>query len=224
MIYITGDTHIPADIGKLSSKRFPEQKNLAKNDYVIICGDFGGVWDESNEERYWIKWLNKKSFTTIFIDGNHENFDLLKSFPTIDFYGATAHKISDSILHINRGEVFEIEDIRFFAFGGASSHDKEYRTEGKNWWKEELPSNEEIQNAIRKLNGVNYSVDYIITHCAANRVQREIANYEENILTDFFEELIDKGNYKKWFFGHYHIDRIIDDRHIAVFEKVIKLD
>ena len=224
MIYITGDTHIPADIGKLSSKRFPEQKNLTKNDYVIICGDFGGVWDESNEEKYWIKWLNKKSFTTIFIDGNHENFDLLKSFPTIDFYGAAAHKISDSIFHIKRGEVFEIEGIRFFAFGGASSHDKEYRTEGKNWWKEELPSNEEIQNAIRKLNGVNYSVDYIITHCAANSIQREIASYEENILTDFFEELIDKGNYKKWFFGHYHIDRIIDDRHIAVFEKVIKLD
>ena len=60
MIYITGDTHIPTDIGKLSSKRFPEQKNLTKNDYVIICGDFGGVWDESNEEKYWIKWLNKK--------------------------------------------------------------------------------------------------------------------------------------------------------------------
>ena len=74
------------------------------------------------------------------------------------------------------------------------------------------------------MNGVNHSVDYIITHCAANSIQREIASYEENILTDFFEELIDKGNYKKWFFGHYHIDRIIDDRHIAVFEKVIKLD
>ena len=42
MIYITGDTHIPTDVGKLSSKRFPEQKNLTKNDYVIICGDFGG--------------------------------------------------------------------------------------------------------------------------------------------------------------------------------------
>ena len=114
--------------------------------------------------------------------------------------------------------------IRFFAFGGASSHDKEYRTEGKNWWKEELPSNEEIQNAIRKLNGVNYSVDCIITHCAANSIQREIATYEENILTDFFEELISKTKYKKWFFGHYHEDRVIDDRHVAVFDKVIKLE
>ena len=64
MIYITGDTHIPSDIGKLSAKRFREQKNLSKNDYLIICGDFGGVWDGSNEEKYWLKWLRDKSFTT----------------------------------------------------------------------------------------------------------------------------------------------------------------
>ena len=51
MIYITGDTHIPVDIGKLSVKRFPEQKEMTKRDYVIICGDFGGVWDGSNEEK-----------------------------------------------------------------------------------------------------------------------------------------------------------------------------
>ena len=55
-------------------------------------------------------------------------------------------------------------------------------------------------------------------------IQREIATYEENILTDFFEELISKTKYKKWFFGHYHEDRVIDDRHVAVFDKVIKLE
>lgn len=43
MIYITGDTHIPIDIGKLSTSRFPKQKSLTKDDYVIVCGDFGGV-------------------------------------------------------------------------------------------------------------------------------------------------------------------------------------
>ncbi len=81
MIYITGDTHIPADIQKLSAKRFSEQKEMTKSDYVIICGDFGGVWDGSNEEKYWIKWLKSKNFTTLFIDGNHENFDMLFNLP-----------------------------------------------------------------------------------------------------------------------------------------------
>lgn len=43
MIYITGDTHIPYDVTKLTTKAFPEQKKLTKNRYVLICGDFGGV-------------------------------------------------------------------------------------------------------------------------------------------------------------------------------------
>ncbi len=55
MIYITGDVHIPVDIKKLSTKNFPKQKELTKNDYVIILGDFGGVWNNGNEELYWRK-------------------------------------------------------------------------------------------------------------------------------------------------------------------------
>ena len=46
MIYLTGDTHIPIDISKLNTKNFPEQKNLTRNDYIIIIGDFGLYWHE----------------------------------------------------------------------------------------------------------------------------------------------------------------------------------
>ena len=57
MIFITGDTHGNIDIKKLNSRMFPEQKTLAKSDFVIIAGDFGLIWDDSNECKYWIKWL-----------------------------------------------------------------------------------------------------------------------------------------------------------------------
>ena len=52
MIFITGDTHGDIDIQKLSSKNFPKGKTLTKNDYVIVCGDFGLVWDGSNSDKY----------------------------------------------------------------------------------------------------------------------------------------------------------------------------
>ena len=51
MIYVTGDTHIDQDISKLNAKSFPKQKDLTKNDYVIICGDFGGVWFGNHKEK-----------------------------------------------------------------------------------------------------------------------------------------------------------------------------
>ena len=89
-----------------------------------MCGDFG-IWHDNAEERYWLKWLNNKPFTTVFVDGNHENFDRLYSdeFPIVDFHGGKAHKIRDNIYHLMRGYVFEFDGKRFFCLGGASSHD-----------------------------------------------------------------------------------------------------
>lgn len=222
MIYITGDTHIPSDIGKLSSKRFPVQKHLTDKDYIIICGDFGGVWCGDNEELYWRKWLDNKKFTTLFIDGNHENFDMLSESPEVEFHGSTAHKISDKIYHLMRGQIYSIDGKKIFTFGGASSHDKEFRKEGKTWWKQELPTENEINTAIKNLNEADNTVDIIITHCAPSSVQRMVnPSYDENILTDFLDNLKDNISYSYWFFGHYHKDIKITDKHTCVYEEII---
>lgn len=224
MIYITGDTHIPVDIQKLSAKRFPQQKEMTKKDYVIICGDFGGVWDGSNEEKYWIKWLKNKNFTTLFIDGNHENFDMLYSLPIVELCGGTAHKIDNGIYHLIRGEAYMIDGKKIFVFGGADSHDKEYRMERRNWWCAEMPNEQEYSNAEKNLKKNNFEVDYVITHCAPTSVQNAIApTYEENKLTDFFESIKNKLIFKKWFFGHYHKDVVLDDKFEGVFNKTIRI-
>lgn len=68
MIYITGDCH--GEYSRFSTKTFPEQKQMTKDDYITICGDFG-YWDESREQEYWLDWLEAKPFTTLWIDGNH---------------------------------------------------------------------------------------------------------------------------------------------------------
>ena len=224
MVYITGDTHIPVDISKLNTKRFPDQNNLTKDDFLIICGDFGGVWNNDNEEIYWRKWLEHKKFTTLFIDGNHENFNLLKKFEIVDFAGGKAQEISNDIYHLMRGQIYEIEGKQIFTFGGASSHDKEYRTKDKNWWEEELPSAQELETAISNLAANGWNVDYIITHCAPSSVQKGISsNYDQDILTEFFEDIKNKTTFTKWFFGHYHIDAEIDDKFRCLFNNIEKL-
>jgi len=223
MIYITGDTHIPTDIQKLSSKHFCDQKALTDKDFLIICGDFGGVWCGDNEEIYWRKWLNNKNFTTLFVDGNHENFDMLNEFPRVDFFGGKAHKINDKIYRLMRGEIYNIDGRKIFAFGGASSHDKDMRTEGKNWWKEELPSQDEMDRAVENLTRVGWQADIVITHCAPTSIQRIVCpSYEENILTDFLDSVKEKLQFEKWYFGHYHKDCSIDEKFSAVFNSITK--
>ncbi len=224
MIYITGDTHIPIDIHKLNVRHFPEQKQLTKQDYLIICGDFGGVWDGSAEENYWLKWLSQKRFTTLFVDGNHENHKTLNEYPVIEYHGGKAHRILN-MYHLMRGQVFTLDNLKFFTMGGASSHDKEHRKEGVSWWPEELPSNSEYDEAIQNLDRHDWTVDYVISHCVADSIQKRISDYyEHDKLTNFLEVIIKQDlRYKHWYFGHYHEDKVIDEKHTCLYDRIIKI-
>ncbi len=53
-IYVTGDTHgsqshgmysIDGFMHRFNATSFPGQKGLGKEDDVVICGDFGGIWN-----------------------------------------------------------------------------------------------------------------------------------------------------------------------------------
>lgn len=226
MIYVTGDIHGYIDIDKLSPDNFPEGKTLTHNDYLIICGDFGLLWEDSDTEHYWLGWLDSMPWTTLWIDGNHENFDILADYPTEEWNGGVIQRITDNILHLCRGHIFDIDGSRIFAFGGAESHDKEFRIEGESYWKQEIPSAEEIENGRQVLEAAEWKVDYVITHSLPSDIQRELfgdIEFPTNILTDFFEEISYKLSFKLWFSGHYHNTLIYDDKFFLLYNDVIRL-
>ena len=251
MIYITGDIH--CDPTRFSTGSFPEQKEMTKDDIVIILGDFGIVWDryyETKNEKYWLNWLENKPFTTVFIDGNHDNFERLAQYPIKEWNGGKVHEIRPSVLHLMRGEVFTIEDKKLFAFGGASSRDiadgildgnaidlkkqiKNMRDQGKymwrisheSWWKEELPSEEEMQNGINNLEKHNWKVDYILSHTPPASVIVLLGHglYEQDILTKYLEEIRWKTEYKRHYMGHMHVDRAVNDKDILLYEQIVRI-
>jgi len=227
MIFVTGDVHGVHSINtRLNSKNFPEQKGMTKDDYVIITGDFGLVWNMDKEDTYWLKWLDKKPFTTLFIDGNHENFDLLDAYPVEVWNGGNVHRINDSVLHMMRGQVFDLQGRRFFTFGGADSHDKAYRKEGVSWWKREMPSDEEYEEGVKNLERVNWQVDTVLTHtCSATTL-----DYINHLLClgvpvddlhAFLYMIEERLLYKDWYFGHFHEDRaMLNNQHLLYEGKV----
>ncbi|SDA11773.1 Predicted phosphoesterase [Ruminococcus sp. YE71] len=212
MIVITGDIHGTIDIAKLDIENTPGLAALTENDYLIIAGDFGLIWSGSEEEQYWLDWLDSMPWTTLFIDGNHENFDMLEKLPEEEWHGGRIHRVTDKIFHLMRGQIFEIEGLTFFTFGGAESHDKYYRVEGESWWPQELPSKAELLEGRHALENAGFKVDYILTHCAPTSVQRELIllrdddSYTRNVLTEFLEGVKIRTQYERWFCGHYHID------------------
>ena len=247
MIYITGDTH--SDFSRFTEENFLIQSEMTKDDYIIICGDFGGVWtfeEDSRREKEALDWLNNKSFTTLFVDGNHENYTRLYNYPIEEWKGGKVHKIRDSVLHLMRGEIFDIDNKRIFAFGGARSHDiqdgilnldeeekiYEYRKRGAYfrirdflWWDLELPTNQEMENGIENLEKVNYKVDYIISHCCPTSIQALINPiYKRDILTDYLQQISEKCTFKKWYFGHYHDYRQVNAQFTLLYEDILPLE
>ncbi len=246
-IYITGDTH--GDVRRLNTTSFYEQKEMTKDDYVIILGDFGLVWDykgESREERNWLNWLEEKSFTTLFIDGNHENHDRLREMSVEMWNGGKVHKVRPSVIHLMRGQVFNIDGLKIFTFGGASSHDikdgilepgdprikkwwkdytKLFRINKQSWWEGELPTKQEMAEGLINLEKNNWKVDYVMTHCTASSTTAIIGDghYGQDILTDYLQEIKDRLKFKKWFFGHHHIDKQISADEICLFEQIIRI-
>lgn len=225
MFYITGDTHIPIDIQKLAPENFELQNNLTRNDYVIICGDFGGVWDNSKIRLEYLQWLNDRNFTTLFVDGNHENFDALYSMPVSPWKGGKVHYIRDNIIHLMRGQIFDIDGTRFFTMGGGNSMDKAFRTIHQSWWPQEMPSEDEYRAAYAGLKTAGYKVDYIISHTAPSSVieKYSLKNHYEQELTDFFQDIMQKTQFKKWFFGHFHDDIILNDKFSLMYNKIYDL-
>ena len=218
MVYVTGDLH-----GDYSRFKRPEMKKLRAGDILLVCGDFGFIWDNSKQEQAVLKKLSEKKYTIAFVDGCHENFDLLQQYRLVRWRGGVARLIAPNIFHLQRGEIYTIENQKYFASGGGHSQDYEYRRDTGNWWRQEQPTHDEIRRAIRNLNRNQATVDYIITHeppaslkdCLGVDVQQRLEIHA------FFEDIIKECDYKKWFFGKCHMDRFIPMKFYAVFQDVL---
>ena len=118
MIYVTGDIH--GEVERFSEK---EIKRLKKQDTLIVLGDFGFLWSGDKAEQKKLKWLQKRRYRLLFIDGCHENFDLLKEYPEVDYMGGRARHIGGNLYYIERGSILEIEGKKVLFFGVGESWD-----------------------------------------------------------------------------------------------------
>lgn len=246
MIYVTGDTH-GEWLYRLNMNSFPEQKEMTKDDCVIICGDFG-IWDHSKKENYNLDWLENKPFTTLFVSGNHENYDILDSLPVSAWKGGKVNFVRPSVIHLMRGQIYDIEGNKFFTFGGASSHDisdgileqddprikkwkkdysKMFRINHVTWWERELPSLEEMQEGLKNLRDNDKRVDYIITHSPYTSLLNQMEGnglYHRDKLTDYLQEIKQTVDYKHWLFGHMHRNQTYrEQRSSCLYEQIIRI-
>lgn len=222
---------------------------MNKLNQLVVLGDFGMVWSEPSSkffktEMNYLNTLANKEFQVCFLDGNHDNHDLLAKLPVIDFFGGKAgvafENENGQVLHLKRGEVFNFNGKKVLVMGGAASADTNKRTEGLNWWKNEVFSEEDKQNTLKNLSKHNFEVDFVLSHNAPHFVgqllrdqvivpeaqpysfmNREYDRALDNKLkydfkskdenAMFFQELLDKFNLK---FKEWHFGHFHQDKKI----------
>lgn len=264
-IYFTGDTH--GNFSRFTRSGFPMQKHMNRDDYMIICGDFG-IWNKCKEEDYNLDEMSNRSFTTLFADGNHECYDRLCTpqykafmagnpwqekdpgeFQIVPYMGGYAQQIRPNIYHLLRGEIYEILGKKIFVFGGAQSHDirdgildrdnfktddefyeacywyrktgREYRIAHLSWWKEELPSDDEMKHAMENLKKHDFKVDYVVTHCAPSSICALMGYTERDTATDFLQKVNENLSFDKWYFGHYHKDINLNQEFVLLYNSIV---
>ena len=202
-LFLTGDTH--GDFRRFLPECFHEQEIMTKEDFLVVCGDLGGVWYGDCQDDEGLDFLESRPFTTIFVAGNHENYDALRAYPLEDWRGGKIRRI-----------------LKFYTLEARGTP---FRINHRSWWKEELPSPEEYLEARRNLDKTGWGVDYIITHCAPTSIQNELLRERSkpDELTDFLEEVRQRCRFRYHFFGHYHGDGIIQKRFVMLYKQILRL-
>ena len=220
MVYVTGDTH--GDFSRFQSSAL---RRATEEDVLIVCGDFGFFWDDSKQEQKLRKKLTELKYTVAFVDGCHENFDLLESYPASEWNGGTARVIAPNLIHLMRGQIYTIAGHSFFTFGGGHSQDFEYRT-AENWWEREQPTYQEIVAAAKNLEAHGNAVDYIITHepPASLKDCLRVDSRQRLEVHAFFEDLMQVCDFHQWYFGKCHLNRYVPLKYYAVFDDIIPLN
>lgn len=196
-------------------------------DYLIICGDVGVCGFYASEEVETRRVFRNLPVTTLFIDGNHENFEQLNSYGIDIWNGGKVHFIESGIIHLMRGQVFEIDVTRFFTFGGAYSIDKMYRTEGVSWFPEEIPNRMEYEEGWHNLEKVDFQVDYILTHSGPREVVAAMGYGEmsddEVELRQYLQRVADNTALQHGISGIFTEDTEVEDMFYCLYDDIVVL-
>ena len=202
MIYLIADPHGDPEFRGLAEYL----ATAGSDDLLIVLGDLGIRFEDSELNRRFDKLLLEANVDIAFIDGNHENYPYINSFPEEEWQGGRIRRLSPHLIYLMRGEIYDIQGHSFFVMGGCKSSPK-WREAGL-WYPGEEPTEEETARAVHNLAKAGLSVDYVLTHKFAYRPDPKTPCPTLESLCAF---ILDRVEYRAWYAGHNHVPKLYTD-------------
>ena len=231
-IYITGDKH--AAFNELMDNAI--RYRFSNNDLIIILGDVGINYFDSNRDESAKRILSDIPGTFLCIHGNHElrptSPKIAKKYKKIEWFGDTAYVENKypKLIMAEDGSRYKINDHEFLIIGGAYSVDKEYRLKHHlNWYEDEQLNDTEKTAIKQKIKDHGNKEDIILAHtCPFKAIPTETflpgikQETVDNSTEIFLQKIVDTTDFNDFYCGHYHIEKNIGPVHF-LYERVIKL-
>lgn len=186
-------------------------------------GDAGICWDGGKFDAYCQKWHEEKNYTTLAVAGNHENYDIIKKLPIVEKWGGKVYQVSPHIFYTVSGELYNICGYNCLVINGADSHDKERRKEGRDWWKDERISEEDLKNAYKNLEKVDFKVDFIFSHTGGTEVCRNFG-FKPTPSDLLLDKILNNITYQYHYCGHIHKDVKINEKTRVLYLDIIEIE
>ena len=197
---IAGDIH-----ATLHALQTLQTLATALDTQILQVGDWGGHWTTPCQLH--THQLLNTGPTIWTCGGNHENYEALKAFKAKGGF----REIHPSTYFALRPAKLQLRNHRICFFGGAESTDAFYRLEGKNWWREETPTDAEFDGLAGMID--TFKPDIMITHEApiSQRPWRApgtnpLSNKPHDYTSKRLQQILDASTHKPryWFYGHHH--------------------
>ena len=158
---------------------------------MIILGDAGINFSGPRYDRLKKRQLEELPITIFAIHGNHEQRPFtIESYKEQVWNGGMVYYEEEfpSILFAKDGEVYNLNGLKTIVMGGAYSIDTAYRLAyGSGWWEDE-------------------PVEVFMSGVDQSKVDKSTENW--------LDKIEDRLSYKKWYCGHYHTEKKIDNLEI----------
>lgn len=241
-VYITGDKH--GDYKEVEA--FCLKWNTCKDDLLIVLGDNGVNYYGPKSDRRIKRRLSSLPITFFMIRGNHDQRPSKKLYtlapedvhPLVKGPCLWQEEYPNLLFAAEYGEYqFMVNGrwVKSFVIGGAYSVDKWYRMEmlaqgfsGYRWFYDEQLYDHEMKDAADMI--ADSQPEIILSHtCPLKYIPYDsfLSQIDQSTVDQTMEkwmdEIEDQTDYRKWYCGHYHTDRNVDNVRI-MFHDIIELE
>lgn len=195
LLVFSGDVHglIPGLVARLC-----DEMQLVDTD-CIVCGDFGVGFDNSWNNTYAKieKKLKKANNHLWVVRGNHDN---------PEYFQEEGKYSKEYVTFMEDYKIYDINGKKILPIGGATSTDRDLRTEGKDWWPGEVIKRVELKT-------LPVRVDVIVSH-QCPMIFDPIHTRFDDEKEELYDEIVDERKYLDtiafnvkadyWYYGHHH--------------------